>query len=98
MSTAPIGCGRCQPCSREQDTYRQNVPSVGYLATGLARDGGMAEYLTARARNLVPIGDADPVSAAPWRTPASPRTTPSSGCCRTCLRRSPPRCASGWAD
>ena len=34
---------------------------VGYLATGLGRDGGMAEYMTAPARNLVPLGDADPV-------------------------------------
>ena len=61
----PIGCGRCKPCSRGQDTYCQNVPTVGYLATGLGRDGGMAEYMTTRARNLVPLGDADPVAAAP---------------------------------
>ena len=61
----PIGCGRCKPCSRGQDTYCQDVPSVGYLATGLGRDGGMAEYMTTYARNLVPLGDADPVAAAP---------------------------------
>jgi propanol-preferring alcohol dehydrogenase len=36
-----------------------------YLGTGLGRDGGMAEYLTVPARNLVPLGDADPVAAAP---------------------------------
>lgn len=41
------------------------MPSVGYLATGLGRDGGMAEYMTTYARNLVPLGDADPVAAAP---------------------------------
>jgi propanol-preferring alcohol dehydrogenase len=61
----PIGCGRCRPCSRGQDTYCENVASVGYLGVGLGRDGGMAEYLTVPARNLVPLGDADPVSAAP---------------------------------
>ena len=32
---------------------------------GLGRNGGMAEYLLAPARNLVPLGDADPVDAAP---------------------------------
>ena len=61
----PIGCGRCKPCSRGQDTYCQNVASVGYMATGLGRDGGMAEYMTTYARNLVPLGDADPIAAAP---------------------------------
>lgn len=61
----PIGCGRCKPCSRGQDTYCQDVPAVGYMATGLGRDGGMAEYMTTFARNLVPLGDADPVAAAP---------------------------------
>ena len=29
------------------------------------RGGGMAEYVTVPARNLVPLGDADPVAAAP---------------------------------
>ena len=61
----PIGCGRCKACSRGQDTYCEHPDDVGYLATGLGRDGGMAEYLTAPARNLVPLGDADPVAAAP---------------------------------
>ncbi|MGF0224926.1 NAD(P)-dependent alcohol dehydrogenase [Dietzia natronolimnaea] len=61
----PIGCGRCKPCSRGQDTYCQDMPSVGYLATGLGRNGGMAEYMTTNARNLIPLGDADPVAAAP---------------------------------
>lgn len=36
-----------------------------YLAVGLGRDGGMAQYMTVPARNLVPLGDADPVNAAP---------------------------------
>lgn len=61
----PIGCGHCVACSRGQDTYCENVAEVGYLATGLGRDGGMAEYLTVPARNLVALGDADPVAAAP---------------------------------
>ena len=61
----PIGCGRCTSCARGQDTYCQDVPSVGYLGTGLGRDGGMTEYMTAPARNLVALGDLDPVAAAP---------------------------------
>ena len=61
----PIGCGRCQACSRGQDTYCENPEDVGYLGTGLGRDGGMAEYMTVPIRNLVPLGDADPVAAAP---------------------------------
>jgi propanol-preferring alcohol dehydrogenase len=61
----PIGCGRCRACSRGQDTYCENPQDVGYLATGIGRNGGMAEYMTVPVRNLVPLGDADPVAAAP---------------------------------
>ncbi len=61
----PIGCGRCRACSRGQDTYCENPGDVGYLGTGLGRNGGMAEYMTVPVRNLVALGDADPVAAAP---------------------------------
>lgn len=61
----PIGCQRCRACSRGQDTYCENVAEMSYLATGLGRDGGMAEYVVVPARNLVPLGDADPIAAAP---------------------------------
>lgn len=61
----PIGCGRCMACSRGQDTYCENAATNPYLAVGLGRDGGMAEYVTVPARNLVPLGDADPIAAAP---------------------------------
>lgn len=61
----PIGCKHCRPCSRGEDTYCENVPEVGYLAAGIGRDGGMAEYLTVPATNLIPLGDADPIDAAP---------------------------------
>ena len=61
----PIGCGRCKACSRGQDTYCENAATNPYLATGLGRDGGMAEYMTVPARNLVPLGEADPINAAP---------------------------------
>ena len=61
----PIGCGHCPACSRGQDTYCEHPSDVGYLATGLGRHGGMAEYMTVPLRNLVALGDADPVAAAP---------------------------------
>ncbi|GAA4193984.1 NAD(P)-dependent alcohol dehydrogenase [Microbacterium oryzae] len=61
----PIGCGHCKACSRGQDTYCENAATMPYLATGIGRDGGMAEYVVVPARNLVPLGDADPVDAAP---------------------------------
>ncbi|MCE7482099.1 MULTISPECIES: NAD(P)-dependent alcohol dehydrogenase [Microbacterium] len=61
----PIGCGHCAPCSRGQDTYCENVADMPYMASGLGRDGGMAQYMTVPARNLVPLGDADPYAAAP---------------------------------
>lgn len=61
----PNGCGHCKACSRGQDTYCENAADVPYAATGIGRDGGMAEYMVTRARNLVPLGDADPVAAAP---------------------------------
>ncbi|WP_125617040.1 NAD(P)-dependent alcohol dehydrogenase [Specibacter cremeus] len=61
----PIGCGHCKACSRGQDTYCENAATNPYLAVGLGRDGGMAEYVTVPVRNLVPLGDADPIAAAP---------------------------------
>lgn len=61
----PTGCGHCRACSRGQDTYCENAGTMPYLGVGLGRDGGMAEYVTVPARNLVPLGDADPVAAAP---------------------------------
>lgn len=61
----PMGCGRCPACSRGQDTYCHNAADVPHMASGLGRDGGMAEYLVVPARNLVPLGDADPIAAAP---------------------------------
>ena len=33
------------------------------MGVGLGRDGGMAEYMTVPVRNLVPLGEADPVAA-----------------------------------
>ena len=61
----PVGCHHCRPCSMGQDTHCDNAAPNPYTATGLGRNGGMAEYVTVPARNLVALGDADPVTAAP---------------------------------
>ena len=61
----PTGCGHCRACARGQDTYCENVATMPYLAVGLGRNGGMADYMIAPAHHLVPLGDADPVLAAP---------------------------------
>jgi alcohol dehydrogenase, propanol-preferring len=59
------GCGQCQPCAAGAENFcvhgSQGPPGIGF---GI--DGGMAEYLlVADPRRLVPIGDLDPVDAAP---------------------------------
>lgn len=61
----PIACGHCRYCSRGQDTYCLNFAETDCMAVGLGRDGGMAEYVAVPARNLVALGDADPIDAAP---------------------------------
>jgi len=59
------GCGRCKPCAAGAENFcvrgYEGPPGVGF---GI--DGGMAEYmLVSDPRRLVPIGELDPVAAAP---------------------------------
>ena len=57
-----LGCGRCAACERGRDNVcRDVVPG----AIGVTRDGGMADHVVVPARNLVALGDVDPVRAAP---------------------------------
>jgi propanol-preferring alcohol dehydrogenase len=57
-----LGCGRCQACSIGHDNVcRDVIPG----AIGITRDGGMADHVVVPARSLVPVGDIDPVHAAP---------------------------------
>lgn len=65
MVYGPIGCGQCRKCAEGLETYCENAATLPYLAVGLGRDGGMAEYMTAPAHHLIPLGEADPVAAAP---------------------------------
>lgn len=62
----PWGCGRCHACRRSQENFCENAAQLGALGGGLGRDGGFAPYmLIPSARLLVPLGDLDPVEAAP---------------------------------
>jgi alcohol dehydrogenase, propanol-preferring len=57
-----VGCGRCVACVAGHDNECRSVAAGGI---GLSRDGGMAEYVTVPARQLIPIGDLDVAQAAP---------------------------------
>jgi propanol-preferring alcohol dehydrogenase len=62
----PWGCGRCQRCATGMENYCERPDLAGGAVGGLGSDGGMAPYmLVPSARHLVPIGDLDPVVAAP---------------------------------
>jgi alcohol dehydrogenase, propanol-preferring len=59
----PWGCGACPQCARGAENLCPNRKAGG---CGLGVDGGLAEYLVVPSpRLLVPIGDLDPVRAAP---------------------------------
>ncbi len=62
----PWGCGRCERCCRGIENYCDRQRELGGAGGGLGFDGGMAPYLLVpKARWLVPLGDLDPVEAAP---------------------------------
>lgn len=62
----PWGCGRCRRCLLGMENYCEHQAEIGVMGGGLGRDGGMAPYMTVQnSRHLVPIGDLDPVDAAP---------------------------------
>jgi propanol-preferring alcohol dehydrogenase len=61
----PWGCGRCARCRVGMENYCESPPSTA-AGGGLGLDGGMApKMLVPSARHLVPIGDLDPIEAAP---------------------------------
>jgi propanol-preferring alcohol dehydrogenase len=62
----PWGCGACRPCRRSEENYCERAPDLPGAGGGLGLDGGMADYLLVpSARLLLPLGDLDPVEAAP---------------------------------
>src|SRR5215218_7697194 len=57
-----LGCGLCAACTRGQDNVcREVIPG----AIGITRDRGMADHVIVPVRNLVALGDVDPIHAAP---------------------------------
>ncbi|HXF71046.1 MAG TPA: NAD(P)-dependent alcohol dehydrogenase [Actinomycetota bacterium] len=62
----PWGCGRCHRCRQGVENLCENAGQLRAAGGGLGRDGGLAPYmLVPSARFLVPLGDLDPVEAAP---------------------------------
>lgn len=62
----PWGCGHCPRCRRGLENSCERAKEMAAAGGGLGRDGGMAEYLLVPSpRLLVPLGDLDPVEAAP---------------------------------
>lgn len=60
------GCGGCHQCRLGFEHLCERLPTLGGLGGGLGHDGAMAPYmLVPSARWLVPLGDVDPVTAAP---------------------------------
>ena len=58
------GCGRCRMCLAGEENYCMQQKLL--RGCGLGVDGGMAEYLVVPAtKYLVPLGDLDPIEAAP---------------------------------
>jgi alcohol dehydrogenase, propanol-preferring len=61
----PWGCGRCARCSLGEE-HLCEVDGLRGRGSGLGRDGGLAEYMIVPSPRLtVPLGDLDPVAAAP---------------------------------
>jgi propanol-preferring alcohol dehydrogenase len=59
----PWGCGACWRCARGEENL---CPHRRFGGCGLGFDGGLAEYVAVPStRLLVPLGDLDPVRAAP---------------------------------
>ncbi|MCB0970586.1 MAG: alcohol dehydrogenase catalytic domain-containing protein, partial [Acidimicrobiales bacterium] len=59
---SPSSCGRCRACR----AGRENTCPHGLVGRGYGRDGALASHLLVDdVRALVPIGDLDPVMAAP---------------------------------
>ena len=62
----PWGCGRCSRCVVGAENYCERQATLHGAGGGLGFDGGLASHmLVPHARWLVPIGELDPVLAAP---------------------------------
>ena len=63
-----LSCGQCRECLAGRDNNCEVAYPRGALAPrspGIGSPGGMADYVAVKARHLHPLGDLDPVDAAP---------------------------------
>lgn len=61
-------CGSCRECLAGRDNLcwtAGNRDTLAPLSPGIGSPGGMADFIPVKARNVDPIGDLDPVAAAP---------------------------------
>jgi len=65
VAVVPIwgSCGHCPPCRRGEENFCYYISALN--GAGIGFDGGLAEYIVVEARFAVPMGDFDPVLAAP---------------------------------
>ncbi|MGA5219690.1 NAD(P)-dependent alcohol dehydrogenase [Streptomyces cinereoruber] len=62
----PWGCGACSMCAQGKENYCLRAAELGIRPPGLGAPGAIAEYMVVDSpRHLVPLGDLDPVRAAP---------------------------------
>jgi propanol-preferring alcohol dehydrogenase len=62
----PWGCGHCRRCLSGAENYCERQADLRAAGGGLGFDGGMAPLMRVpNSRWVVPIGDLDPVQAAP---------------------------------
>jgi propanol-preferring alcohol dehydrogenase len=62
----PWGCGRCRRCRLGMENVCERQAEIGVAGGGLGLDGGMAPLMLVPSdRLLVPLGDLDPMAAAP---------------------------------
>src|ERR1700738_2378400 len=65
VAVVPVwgSCGHCPPCRRGEENFCCYISTLN--GAGIGFDGGLAEYIVVEARFAVPMGDFDPVLAAP---------------------------------
>lgn len=62
----PWGCGTCRNCRLGQENYCEHSAELAAAGGGLGFDGGMADYmLIPSPRLLLPLGELEPIAAAP---------------------------------
>ena len=63
-----LACGQCRECLAGRDNQCEVAyprDALAPLSPGIGSPGGMADYIAVKAHHLDPLGDLDPVDAAP---------------------------------